>query len=129
MGMEFLDVEALFNQTLFRWVEQPRKISRRSRHRPGRSSRPKQAGAFAFLLRSCEAAGLRSGAICFFAEPPPPPGEPTAAPTKYLIDPKFSVRQPMAVYRADAYFFRKIRFAAASSDRQLEQREWPPRWH
>jgi|ERR1700675_429627 len=128
MGIEFLE-EASFDQTLFRWVEQLRKISRRSRHRPGRSSRPKQAGAFVFLLRSCEAAGLRSGGICFFAEPPPPPGEPTAAPTKYLIDPEFSVRQPMAAYRADAYSFRKIRFAAAGFGRRPEQRESPPQWH
>src|ERR1700686_677323 len=33
------------------------------RHQQYRSSRPEQAGAFSFLLRSCEAAGLRSGGI------------------------------------------------------------------
>jgi len=35
----------------------------------------------------------------------------------------------MAAYRADAYFFRKIRFAAAGFDRQPGQREWRPQWH
>src|ERR1035437_9519009 len=38
------------------------------------SSRPEQPSAFAFLLRSCEAAGLRSGGISLrlFFRPPPP---------------------------------------------------------
>jgi len=38
------------------------------------------------------------------------------------------IRQTMAAYRADAYSFRRIRFAAAGFDRQLGQREWLPQW-